>query len=213
MDFLPKEINDYCTLYTQKEDDVLYRLHRETHQKILRPRMLSGHLQGQLLTFFSKMIQPEYILEIGTYTGYSAICLARGLKKGGKLYTIDVNEELEDFALSFIEKAGLKECVEMHVGDATKVVSSLKRKWDLVFIDADKENYINYYNLVFDSVKKGGFLIFDNVLWSGKVTQKVDLKDRETVTLVDLAKLLQEDERVENVLLPVRDGLFMVRKK
>ncbi|MBI35639.1 MAG: methyltransferase [Flavobacteriales bacterium] len=213
MDFLPKEINDYCTLYTQKEDDVLYRLHRETHQKILRPRMLSGHLQGQLLTFFSKMIQPEYILEIGTYTGYSAICLARGLKKGGKLYTIDVNEELEDFALSFIEKAGLKECVEMHVGDATKVVPSLKRKWDLVFIDADKENYINYYNLVFDSVKKGGFLIFDNVLWSGKVTQKVDLKDRETVTLVDLAKLLQEDERVENVLLPVRDGLFMVRKK
>ena len=149
MDFLPKEINDYCTLYTQKEDDVLYRLHRETHQKILRPRMLSGHLQGQLLTFFSKMIQPEYILEIGTYTGYSAICLARGLKKGGKLYTIDVNEELEDFALSFIEKAGLKECVEMHVGDATKVVPSLKRKWDLVFIDADKENYINYYNLVF----------------------------------------------------------------
>jgi len=213
MDFLPKEINDYCTLYTQKEDDVLYRLHRETHQKILRPRMLSGHLQGQLLTFFSKMIQPEYILEIGTYTGYSAICLARGLKKGGKLYTIDVNEELEDFALSFIEKAGLKECVEMHVGDATKVVPSLKRKWDLVFIDADKENYINYYNLVFDSVKKGGFLIFDNVLWSGKVTQEVDLKDRETVTLVDLAKLLQEDERVENVLLPVRDGLFMVRKK
>tara|TARA_Y100000766_G_C18835648_1_gene570301 strand:+ start:196 stop:837 length:642 start_codon:yes stop_codon:yes gene_type:complete len=213
MDFLPKEINDYCTLYTQKEDDVLYQLQRETNQKILRPRMLSGHLQGQLLTFFSKMIEPEYILEIGTYTGYSAICLARGLKTGGKLHTIDINEELEDFAFSFIEKAGLKEHIEIHIGDAINIIPSLQKTWGLVFIDADKENYINYYNLVFNSVKKGGFIIFDNVLWSGKVTEEVDAKDKETKTLVELAKLLQDDERVENVLLPVRDGLFMVRKK
>ena len=213
MDFLPKEINDYCTLYTQKEDDVLYQLQRETNQKILRPRMLSGHLQGQLLNFFSKMIEPEYILEIGTYTGYSAICLARGLKTGGKLHTIDINEELEDFAFSFIEKAGLKEHIEIHIGDAINIIPSLQKTWGLVFIDADKENYINYYNLVFNSVKKGGFIIFDNVLWSGKVTQEVDDKDKETKTLVELAKLLQDDERVENVLLPVRDGLFMVRKK
>lgn len=213
MDFLPKEINDYCTLYTQKEDDVLYQLQRETNQKILRPRMLSGHLQGQLLTFFSKMIEPEYILEIGTYTGYSAICLARGLKAGGKLHTIDINEELEDFACSFIEKAGLKEHIEIHIGDAINIIPSLQKTWGLVFIDADKENYINYYNLVFNSVKKGGFIIFDNVLWSGKVTEEVDAKDKETKTLVELAKLLQDDERVENVLLPVRDGLFMVRKK
>tara|TARA_B100001778_G_scaffold81895_1_gene66341 strand:+ start:634 stop:1275 length:642 start_codon:yes stop_codon:yes gene_type:complete len=213
MDFLPKEINDYCSLYTQKEDDVLYQLQRETNQKILRPRMLSGHLQGQLLTFFSKMIEPEYILEIGTYTGYSAICLARGLKTGGKLHTIDINEELEDFAFSFIEKAGLKEHIEIHIGDAINIIPSLQKTWGLVFIDADKENYINYYNLVFNSVKKGGFIIFDNVLWSGKVTEEVDAKDKETKTLVELAKLLQDDERVENVLLPVRDGLFMVRKK
>ena len=213
MDFLPKEINEYCSLYTQKEDDVLYQLYRETHQKILRPRMLSGHIQGQLLTFFSKMVEPEYILEIGTYTGYSAICLARGLKAGGKLHTIDINEELEDFACSFIEKAGLKDSVEMHIGEAIKIIPSLQKKWSLVFIDADKENYINYYNLVFNSIKNGGFIIFDNVLWSGKVTEEVDSKDKETRTLVELAKLLQEDNRVENVLLPVRDGLFMVRKK
>ena len=175
--------------------------------------MLSGHLQGQLLTFFSKMFQPEHILEIGTYTGYSAICLARGLKTGGKLHTIDINEELEDFAFSFIKKAGLEDHIEMHVGDALNIIPSLQKTWCLVFIDADKENYINYYNLVLDSVKKGGVIIFDNVLWSGKVTQKIDSKDKETKTLVELAKLLQDDKRVENVLLPVRDGLFMVRKK
>jgi len=213
MDFLPKDINDYCETYTQKEDDVLYQLHRETHQKILRPRMLSGHLQGQLLTMFSNMISPDRILEIGTYTGYSAICLARGLKENGKLYTIDINEELEDFALSFFEKAGLANQIELLVGDAMQIVPELKQDWDLVFIDADKENYINYYNLVFDQVKPGAFIIFDNVLWSGKVTQKIDPKDKETVALVKLAEILEKDERVENVLLPVRDGLFMVRKK
>ena len=213
MDFLPKDINDYCEKYTQDEDDVLYQLHRETHQKILRPRMLSGHLQGQLLTFFANMISPEKILEIGTYTGYSAICLARGLKEGGELHTIDVNEELEDFAYSFFEKAGLEKQIKMHVGDAMEIIPEINIQWDLVFIDADKENYINYYNLVLDSVKQDGFIIFDNVLWSGKVTQELNPKDKETVTLVELAKVLQEDSRVENVLLPVRDGLFMVRKK
>lgn len=213
MDFLPKDINDYCEKYTQKEDEVLYQLHRETHQKILRPRMLSGHLQGQLLTFFSNMIAPENILEIGTYTGYSAICLARGLRSGGELHTIDINEELEDFALSFFEKAGLGNQIKMHVGDAMEIIPSLNKSWDLVFIDADKENYINYYNLVIEELEPGAFIIFDNVLWSGKVTQEVNPKDKETVTLVELAKVLEEDQRVENVLLPVRDGLFMVRKK
>ncbi len=213
MDFLPKDINDYCEKYTQKEDGVLYQLHRETHQKILRPRMLSGHLQGQLLTMFSNMISPDRILEIGTYTGYSAICLARGLKENGKLYTIDINEELEDFALSFFEKAGLENQIELLVGDAMEIVPKLNQNWDLVFIDADKENYINYYNLVFDQVKSGAFIIFDNVLWSGKVTQTIDPKDKETIALVQLAEILEKDDRVENVLLPVRDGLFMVRKK
>ncbi len=213
MDFLPKDINDYCEKYTQKEDEVLYQLHRETHQKILRPRMLSGHLQGQLLTFFSNMIAPENILEIGTYTGYSAICLARGLKSGGELHTIDINEELEDFALSFFEKADLANQIKMHVGDAMEIIPSLNKSWDLVFIDADKENYINYYNLVIEELDSGAFIIFDNVLWSGKVTQDINPKDKETITLVELAKLLEEDQRVENVLLPVRDGLFMVRKK
>ena len=213
MDFIPKDINSYCEKYTQREDEVLYQLHRETYQKILRPRMLSGHLQGQILTFFSKMIQPKHILEIGTYTGYSAICLARGLKEGGKLHTIDVNEELEDFSNSYFEKAGLKNDIVMHIGKAIDVVPKLDVEWDLVFIDADKENYINYYNMVLPLVKKGGFIISDNVLWSGKVTQPIDAGDKETKTLVELAELINADSRVENVLMPIRDGLLVARKK
>ena len=213
MDFIPKDINSYCEKYTQREDEVLYQLHRETYQKILRPRMLSGHLQGQILTFFSKMIQPKHILEIGTYTGYSAICLARGLKEGGKLHTIDVNEELEDFSNSYFEKAGLKNDIVMHIGKAINVVPKLDVEWDLVFIDADKENYINYYNMVLPLVKKGGFIISDNVLWSGKVTQPIDAGDKETKILVELAELINADSRVENVLMPIRDGLLVARKK
>ncbi len=213
MDFLPKEINNYCEEYSQKEDDVLYDLNRKTNQKILRPRMLSGHLQGQLLTMFSNMISPSKILEIGTYTGYSAICLARGLKKDGVLHTIDINEELEYFAREYFEKADLSKQIISHVGNAMDILPKLNISWDLVFIDADKENYINYYNLVFDQINKGGFIIFDNVLWSGKVTQEINPKDKETAALVELAKILESDNRVENVLLPVRDGLFMVRKK
>ena len=213
MDFLPKEINNYCEEYSQKEDEVLYDLNRKTNQKILRPRMLSGHLQGQLLTMFSNMISPSKILEIGTYTGYSAICLARGLKKDGVLHTIDINEELEYFAREYFEKADLSKQIISHVGNAMDILPKLNISWDLVFIDADKENYINYYNLVFDQINKGGFIIFDNVLWSGKVTQQINPKDKETVALVELAKILESDNRVENVLLPVRDGLFMVRKK
>jgi len=213
MDFIPKDINSYCEKYTQREDEVLYQLHRETYLKILRPRMLSGHLQGQILTFFSKMIQPKHILEIGTYTGYSAICLARGLKKGGKLHTIDVNEELEDFSNSYFEKAGLKNDIVMHIGKAIDVVPKLDVEWDLVFIDADKENYINYYNMVLPLVKKGGFIISDNVLWSGKVTQPIDAGDKETKILVELAELINSDSRVENVLMPIRDGLLVARKK
>ena len=213
MDFLPKEINNYCEEYSQKEDDVLYDLNRKTNQKILRPRMLSGHLQGQLLTMFSNMISPRKILEIGTYTGFSAICLARGLKKDGVLHTIDINEELEYFAREYFEKANLSKQIISHVGNAMDILPKLNISWDLVFIDADKENYINYYNLVFDQINKGGFIIFDNVLWSGKVTQEINPKDKETFALVELAKILESDNRVENVLLPVRDGLFMVRKK
>jgi len=213
MDFLPKEINNYCEEYSQKEDEVLYDLNRKTNQKILRPRMLSGHLQGQLLTMFSNMISPSKILEIGTYTGYSAICLARGLKEEGVLHTIDINEELEYFAREYFEKANLSKQIISHVGNAMDIIPELNISWDLVFIDADKENYINYYNLVFDQIDKGGFIIFDNVLWSGKVTQEINPKDKETVALVELAKILENDNRVENVLLPVRDGLFMVRKK
>lgn len=211
MDFLPVDINEYCEKYTSSEDEVLYELHRETHQKILRPRMLSGHLQGQFLTMISKMIRPKYVLEIGTYTGYSAICMARGIQEGGKLITIDVNEELEDFANSYFDKAKLKDVIELRIGNAMDIIPQLNLQWDLVFIDADKENYINYYNLVFDHVKSGAFIVFDNVLWSGKVTQEINPKDKETATLVELAELLKSDNRVDQVLLPLRDGLFMVQ--
>lgn len=213
MDFLPKSINDYSEKYTQKEDAVLYELHRATHQKILRPRMLSGHLQGQMLTMLSQMIQPKNVLEIGTYTGYSAICLAKGLQKAGKLLTIDINEELEDFANSFFEKAGFGEQITMKIGDATKIIPNESKEWDLVFIDADKENYINYYEMVLPKVKKGGWILIDNVLWSGKVVEPIDPKDIETKTLVELADILQKDDRVENMLLPIRDGVFVLRVK
>ena len=209
MDFLPVDINEYCEKYTQKEDDVLYQLHRETHQKILRPRMLSGHLQGQILTFFSKMIQPSRILEIGTYTGYSAICLGRGLKAGGKMHTIDINEELEDFANSYFEKAGLKDQITMHVGNAMEIALKIDEQWDLVFIDADKENYINYYNLVFDQVKPGGYIISDNVLWSGRV---LDPKDKSDKAIHEFNERVIQDGRVESVLLTVRDGLNCIIK-
>lgn len=213
MDFLPSNINDYCEKYTEQEDAVLHELHRATFQKILRPRMLSGHLQGQLLTMLSKMFQPKNILEIGTYTGYSAICLARGLKSEGSLITIDINEELEEFANSFFEKAGLSEQITMKIGNALEIIPTLEMDFDLVFMDADKESYIAYYQMLVPRLKSGSIILIDNVLWSGKVVEPIQEKDIETRTLVELAQIIQDDDRVENILLPIRDGLFLVRIK
>jgi predicted O-methyltransferase YrrM len=213
MDFLPHEIDDYAGLHTKPETGTLAELNRETYAKVLRPRMLSGHIQGKILEMFSYMIRPERILEIGTYTGYSAICLAQGLAEGGMLHTIDINDELEKMVRSYFEKAGVESKIQYHVGDAVKIIPDLNETWDLVFIDADKENYARYYDMVFDAVRPGGYIIADNVLWSGKVVEDPAGMDEETRSLRAFNKKIQDDSRVDNVLMPVRDGLMVVRKK
>ncbi len=213
MDFIDEKLEEYSLNHTTQEGDVLYQLNRETYMKVLQPRMLSGHLQGRVLSLFSKMIQPNRILEVGTYTGYSALCLAEGLKEEGKLHTIDRNEEREDFVQQFIDKAGFKDRIIQHIGNAVEIIPQLKEDWDIVFIDADKENYINYYNLVIPFLKKGAYIIADNVLWSGKVLEDYDNLDEETKVLVEYNTMVQADKRVENVLFPIRDGLNIARVK
>ncbi len=212
MDFLPKEIERYAEQFTTAESEVLAALNRETWAKVMTPRMLSGHLQGQALRMFSLMMRPANILEIGTYTGYSAICLAEGLRPGGKLITIDINEELHGMVQRYLERAGLNDRVEALVGNARDIIPTLPQTFDLVFIDADKENYATYFDLVIDRMSTGGFIIADNVLWSGKVLQPDSELDRETIALKDFARKLKDDSRVETVLLPIRDGLLVARK-
>ncbi len=213
MDFLPKEIEAYALDHSDAEQDLLSRLNRETHLKVNMPRMLSGHLQGLVLQMFSKMLQPKAILEIGTYTGYSAICLAQGLQKGGRLHTIDINEELKSMILRYVKEAGLENTIQLHIGNAVNIVPTLKEDFDLVFIDADKENYSLYYDLVFPKVKQGGYIIADNVLWSGRILDSPMKMDVDTKAIYDYANKVQQDIRVEKVLLPIRDGLLIARKK
>tara|TARA_Y100000589_G_scaffold328802_1_gene373727 strand:+ start:2947 stop:3591 length:645 start_codon:yes stop_codon:yes gene_type:complete len=212
MEFLPEKIEQYVRNHTQKENFVLAELNRETWAKVLIPRMLSGHLQGRALSMFSKMIKPKYILEIGTYTGYSAICLSEGLKKGGKLHTIDINEELKLMSSIYFKKAGISKNIIQHVGDALKIIPNIKDDFDLVFIDADKENYSNYFKIVIEKIPIGGFIIADNVLWSGKVVEDVNEKDQETRAIKEFNNLIQTSERVENILMPIRDGLMICQK-
>jgi predicted O-methyltransferase YrrM len=213
MDFLPEKINEYAENFSQPESEVLKQLNRDTYARILNPRMLSGHLQGRMLAMFSKMIQPKRILEIGTYTGYSTICMSEGLAEGGAIDTIEKNEELEEMILNYFEKAEVIQKINLHIGNAIQIIKTLNNKYDLVFIDADKENYSNYFDLIIDNVNAHGIIIADNVLWSGKVVDKIDEKDLETKAIVGFNKKVHEDKRVENVLLPVRDGLMVMRKK
>lgn len=212
MEFLPKNIDDYACLHSQEENQVLKDLNRETWAKVLIPRMLSGHLQGRTLSMFSKMIKPKNILEIGTYTGYSAICLCEGLEENGKLHTIDINEELKEISSKYFKKANLEDKVEQHIGNAMEIIPGLDLTWDLVFIDADKENYSNYFDLVIDKMALGGFLIADNVLWSGKVVEPISEKDMETKEIINFNDKIHRSDRVENVLMPIRDGLMVCRK-
>ncbi len=214
MDFLDPKIQEYSEQFTQNESEQLYNLNRETHTNILMPRMLSGHIQGRILSMFSKMIKPNCILEIGTYTGYSALCLAEGLSDSGELHTIDKNEELEPICTKYFNSSSYKNQITLHTGDAIKIIPELNKAYDLVFIDADKENYSNYFDLVIDSMPPGGVIIADNVLWSGKVIDKQQLeKDEETKALHAFNTKVHNDVRVENVLFPVRDGLMVLRKK
>lgn len=213
MEFLDEELDRYVCAHTESEPVVLQELNRDTHVNVLKPRMLSGHFQGRVLSMLSHMIQPNDILEIGTYTGYSAICLAEGMKDGGHLVTIDVNEELEDMVQDYIRKSGNTDKIKPVIGNAMGIIPGLKREFDIVFIDADKSNYINYYNMVFDKVRPGGYIMFDNVLWSGKVLKEVKPNDKDTKVLVELNKMIHEDDRVQEVLFPIRDGLLIARKK
>jgi caffeoyl-CoA O-methyltransferase len=213
MDFLDQSISDYIESHTAPESDALVALNHETNAKVLMPRMLSGHLQGRVLSMFSHMIRPSAILEIGTYTGYSAICLAEGLALDGKLHTIDINDELKAMVDRYIQLSGMKEKIITHSGNALDIIPTLTETFDLVFIDADKINYSNYFNLVIDRVRKGGFIIADNVLWSGKIVLSPDQVDKDTRALQSFNDMVHTDNRVENVLFPVRDGLMVLRKK
>ncbi|MFT2008917.1 O-methyltransferase [Pontibacter sp. 13R65] len=213
MEFLDEELQRYAEDHTSAESELLHKVNRQTHLQVLKPRMLSGHLQGRLLAMFSQMIRPKQILEVGTYTGYSALCLAEGLQPGGTLHTIDKNEELEDRVLGYFKEAGLEDSIKLHIGNALKIIPSLDTAFDLVFLDADKINYANYYDLVFDKVAPGGYIIADNVLWSGKVLEKYRKKlDEDTAAVIAFNKKIHDDTRVENILLPVRDGLLVARK-
>ncbi len=207
-----EKIEKYILDHTKEEDSLLAELNRETNLKVIQPRMLSGHLQGKFLEMISCMISPKTILEIGTYTGYSAICLAKGLSVDGILHTIEIKPELKIFSERYFERSGLKYKIQQHTGNALDIIPQMDEVFDLVFIDADKENYLNYYKFVFDKVKNGGFILADNALWDGKVVDAHDSQDNETKGIVEFNNFIQQDRRVENMLLPLRDGIMIVRK-
>lgn len=212
MNFITEHIEEYARLHSQPEPEVLKKLSRETQAKVMFPRMLSGHLQGRLLSLISQMINPKKILEIGTYTGYSCICLAEGLQKGGRLHTIELNEELETMIMAYLKEAGIEDRVKLHIGNALDIIPRIKEPFDLVFIDADKENYSRYFDLVFPRLRIGGFILADNVLWSGKVLDKPEAQDADTKALAQFNQKIQRDKRVQHLLLPLRDGLMIIRK-
>lgn len=213
MNFLPEHIDQYASDHSQKEPELLQELFRETWQKALIPRMISGHFQGRVLSMISKLINPKSILEIGTYTGYSALCLAEGLQSGGALHTIDHNEELYDFQRKYFDRSDHKDQIKQYVGEALDVLADIEGPFDLVFIDADKANYGNYFKAVIDKMNPGGVILSDNVLWSGKVTEDPNPKDEDTKALIAYNKMMNEDPRIETVLLPIRDGLTLSRVK
>jgi predicted O-methyltransferase YrrM len=212
MEFLPKNLDEYVLKHTPKESEILYQINRETHLKVMQPRMLSGHFQGQLLKFLVEMIQPKSVLEIGTYTGYSAIAMAEGLPENGILTTIDTNIELEKMIDSFICQANLTDKIIQITGNALEIIPTLNQSFDLIFIDADKRNYKNYLDLVIDKVNSGGYIITDNVLWSGKVTNPKENMDLDTQLIDEYNDYVQSHPKLKSILLPVRDGLYVSRK-
>lgn len=212
MYFLPEKLDDYVVAHSQDEPELLQQLTRETYQKILQPIMLSGPYQGRVLSMISKLIRPKSVLELGTFTGYATLCLAEGLHPEGEIHTIDVNEELEDFQRKYFDKSGYGTQIHQHLGSAMDILPTLDKTFDLVFIDADKPNYVNYFHLIIDKLNPGGIILSDNVLWHGKVIEPVDAKDVSTNAVLEFNTLLKEDPRIETVLLPIRDGLTISRK-
>jgi predicted O-methyltransferase YrrM len=211
MHFISQELEDYIEKHSEKEPDLLAALNKETYQKILLPRMLSGHFQGRVLSMLSKLIRPVNILEIGTFTGYAALCLCEGMQENGQLHTIDIKEELETIQRKYFDKSPWGSQIFQHLGEAIDIIPTLEIKFDLVFIDADKENYLNYFELILPKMNKGGIILSDNVLWSGKVLVPLQKNDSSTKVLLEYNELLKNDPRVETVLLPIRDGLTVSR--
>lgn len=211
MHFLSDDLEDYIEQHSENEPELLARLNKETYQKILLPRMLSGHFQGRVLSMLSKLIRPVNILEIGTYTGYSALCLCEGMQQTGVLHTIDIKEELLDFQRKYFDQSPWRNQIVQHLGEALDIIPGIDMKFDLVFIDADKENYINYFHAIIPKMNKGGVILSDNVLWSGKVVEELNPNDSSTKVLLEYNQLLKNDPRVETVLLPIRDGLTLSR--
>ncbi|MBF2709379.1 O-methyltransferase [Flavobacterium soyangense] len=211
MHFISQELEDYIEQHSQKEPELLAALDKETYQKVLLPRMLSGHFQGRVLSMLSKLIGPMNILEIGTYTGYSALCLCEGMQENGMLHTIDIKEELVDFQRKYFDKSPWGNQIVQHLGEALEIIPKLNLKFDLVFIDADKENYIHYFEMIVQKMNKGGIILSDNVLWSGKVLEPLQPNDLSTKIILEYNQLLKNDPRVESVLLPIRDGLTVSR--
>ncbi|WNH13306.1 O-methyltransferase [Thalassobellus suaedae] len=213
MYFLPEDLDDYVVAHSEAEPELLQQLTRETYQKILQPIMLSGPYQGRVLSMISKLKNPKTILELGTFTGYATLCLAEGMQKDGEIHTIDVNEELVDFQRKYFDKSEYGHQIHQHLGSALDVIPKLDKTFDLVFIDADKPNYVNYFHAIIDKLNTGGIIISDNVLWHGKVIEVLDPKDKSTKAVLDYNTLLKEDPRIETVLLPIRDGLTVSRKR
>lgn len=213
MYFLPEDLDSYIVKHSEQEPELLQQLTRETYQKILQPIMLSGPYQGRVLSMISKLINPVSILELGTFTGYSTLCLAEGLEQNGKIHTIDINEELVDFQRKYFDKSGFGNQIVQHTGNAIDIIPKLDDMFDLVFIDADKPNYSNYFHLIIDKIQPGGVILSDNVLWHGKVVKPISKKDYSTQAVVNYNTLLKNDKRIETVLLPIRDGLTISRKK
>ncbi len=211
MDFLDKSIVSYSENHTAQPSELLNKIERETHVQVLRPRMISGHMQGRILSMFSHMLRPMRVLEIGTYTGYSALCFAEGLTEKGKVITIDINPELESRVRGYFASSPYNDQIDYRVGNALDIIPDLDETFDLAFIDADKENYLNYFNLIIGKMRPGGFIIADNVLWSGKVLSDPKSGDKETLALQEFNQKMHEDPRVDNLLMPVRDGLSILR--
>lgn len=213
MDFLPVELAEYVAAHTSPEPDYLQELNRETWSKVLMPRMLSGHVQGRFLSMLSRMVRPRRILEIGTYTGYSALCLAEGLAAGGVLETIDINDELTPMVRRYVERAGFEDRIRLHCGDALEVIPQIEGMFDLVFIDADKRNYLNYYRLVRERMQPGGWILADNVLWSGKIVQPQEKMDADTRALAAFNDAVHADPQADHFLAPIRDGILIIRMR